>query len=47
MSVPKFYEFFPSFLSFLADEKEHNRREIYKHCINSFQLSEEDKEETI
>ena len=47
MSVPKYNEFFPSFLSLLADGKEHSLEEIRKHCRNSFQLSEEDLKATI
>ena len=47
MSVPKIPDFYPYFLSCLADDKEHRIKEIRTYCINSFQLSEEDKGETI
>lgn len=47
MSVPKYYEFFPSVLNCLSDGKEHSIRELYEYCANAFNLTESDKAETI
>ena len=46
MSVPKYYQFFPSILDCLADGKEHNLKEV-ADCANKFNLSDEDKREAL
>lgn len=43
MAVPKYNEFFPSFLTFLGDGQEHKLKEIRAYCADSFQLSDEDR----
>lgn len=47
MPVPKYYQFFPSILDCLADGKEHNLKEVAEYCANKFNLSDEDKRETL
>lgn len=47
MSVPKYNEFFPPFLTILGDGKEHGLKEIRAYCADSFNLSEEDRKATI
>lgn len=47
MAVPKYNEFFPSFLTILSDGKEHSLKEIRAYCADSFDLSEEDRAATI
>ena len=47
MSVPKYNEFFPSFLTFLSDGEEHTLKDIRAYCADSFNLSEEDWNATI
>lgn len=44
MAVPKYHEFFPSFLNSLADGKAHTIKEIRTYCAESFNLSEEDRQ---
>ena len=47
MPVPKYNEFFPTFLSFLGDGQEHSIKEIRSYCADSFHLSDEDRNATI
>ena len=47
MAVPKYNEFFPSFLTFLSDGQEHSLKDIRAYCADSFNLSEEDRAATI
>lgn len=47
MAVPKYNEFFPSFLTFLGDGQAHNLKEIRAYCADSFQLSDEDRNAVI
>lgn len=47
MAVPKYNEFFPSFLTFLSDGQEHKLKDIRAYCADSFNLSEDDRAATI
>ncbi len=47
MSVPKFYEFMPSFIRCLGDGEVHTNKEIIEYCADKLHLSEEDKAETL
>ncbi len=47
MAVPKYNEFFPSFLIFLGDGKEHSIKEIREHYADNSNLSVEDRNATI
>ena len=47
MAVPKYNEFFPSFLKILGDGQEHDLKEIRAYCADSFQLSDEDRNAVI
>ena len=47
MAVPKYYEFFPSFMKCLADGGVHTIQEIRAYCADYFNLSEEDRTEML
>lgn len=47
MAVPKYNEFFPCFLKYLADGIEHRLTDIRAFCADFFDLSEEDRKATI
>lgn len=47
MAVPKYDEFFPSFMKCLADGEVHTIQEIRAYCADYFNLSEEDRTEML
>ena len=47
MSVPKYYEFFPSIIRCLGDGEIHTFKELTNYCAADLDLSESDKAETI
>ena len=47
MAVPKFYEFFGSFLRALSDEKVHESKEVQKSIVKDMSLTEEDMAEQL
>lgn len=47
MAVPKYNEFFPSFLKCLSDGKIHKIQDIRNYCADAFNLSEEDRNELL
>lgn len=47
MAVPKFYELMPSIINCLGDGKIHTVKELTAYCADAFQLSDEDRTETI
>lgn len=44
MAIPKFDEFFPSFIECLADGEMHSLTEIRKFCSDAFKISTEERE---
>ncbi|MBQ3404881.1 MAG: winged helix-turn-helix domain-containing protein, partial [Oscillospiraceae bacterium] len=47
MAVPKFYEFFGSFLRCLSDSKTHSAKEVRKFIADDMNLTDEDKAEML
>lgn len=47
MSIPKFNEFFPSFLLALKDGQVHHIKEITQICADAFHLTDEDRKATM
>ena len=47
MAVPKYDEFFPSFMKYPADGGVHTIQEIRAYCADYFNLSEEDRAEML
>ena len=47
MSIPEFQEFMLPVLRFLADKKEHSSQELYRLAADYFNLSEEDRRESL
>ena len=47
MAVPKYDEFFPSFMKCPADGGVHTIQEIRAYCADYFNLSEEDRAEML
>lgn len=47
MAVPKYNEIMPYFIKCLGDEKVHNIKEIREFCAKAFNLSDEDRQQTL